>query len=57
MYHKTKNIYLISAHASASYTILLGERLGHILACQEGPGWFYGRGTTGPNTDFLKKIV
>ena len=32
----------------------MGGRLGNVLAFLEEPGRFYGRGKTGPNTDFLK---
>jgi hypothetical protein len=51
---QTKTNDLISAHADASGTMLMGGRLGHVPACLEDPGRFYGRGRTGPNTDFLK---
>jgi hypothetical protein len=44
------NKYLISAHTFVSCTMLVGGRLGKVLACPEHPGRFYGRGKTGPNT-------
>ena len=51
---QTKKIYPISAHAGASCTTRMGGRLGHVSACLADPGRFYGRGKTGPNTDFCK---
>ena len=53
-HHQTKFCCPISAPVGASCTTLMGGRLGHVLACLADPGRFYGRGKTGPNTDFCK---
>ena len=54
---QTKKKYPISAHAGASCTTRMGGRLGQVSACLADPGRFYGRGKTGPNTDFCKNQV
>ena len=54
VYDQTKKIYPISAQAGVSCRTLMGGRLGHVSACLADPGRFYGRGKTGPNTDFCK---
>ena len=53
MHPQAINKHLISAHAIVSCTMLVEEQLGHVLAPPEDPGRFYGRGKTGPNTDFF----
>ncbi len=47
--------HLISAHAIVSCTMLVGGRLGKVLAPQEDTGRFYGRGRTGQNTYSSRK--
>ena len=37
--------------------MLVGGRLGHVLAPPEDPGRFYGRAKTGPNTDSSRKKI
>jgi len=50
------NKHLIAAHAIVPCTMLVEGRLGKVLAPPEDSGRFYGRGKTGPNTDFPQKI-
>jgi hypothetical protein len=50
------NKHLIAAHAIVPCTMLVEGRLGKVLAPPEDSGRFYGRGKTGPNTDFPEKI-
>ncbi len=53
VHHETKQ-KSVSVHADASCTMRSEGRLGQVWACLDEPGRFYGRGKTGPNTDFLK---
>jgi hypothetical protein len=55
MHPQAINKHLISAHAIVYCTMLVGGRLGKVSAPPEDPGRFYGRGKTGPNTDFSRE--
>ncbi len=54
MHPQAINKHLISALAIVSCTMLVGGRLGKVLAPPEDPGRFHGRGKTGSNTDFFR---
>jgi len=54
MHPQAINKHLIAAHAIVPCTMLVGGRLGKVLAPPEDTGRFYGRGKTGPNTENRK---
>jgi hypothetical protein len=55
MHPQAINKYLISVLANVSCTMIVGWRLGKVLACSEYQDRFYGSGKTGPNTDSSRK--
>jgi hypothetical protein len=55
MHPQAINKHLIAAHAIVPCTMRVQGRLGKVLALPDDSGRFYGRGKTGPNTDFPRK--
>ena len=49
------NKHRTSSYATVSCRGLVRGPVVHVLACQADSGRFYGRGQTGPNTDFTSK--